>query len=586
MGMGSFFNKIIKICIYLAVFLIPLWFLPFSFEVFEFNKQFLLALLVSIAFFCWIAKMVLVDKELKFKKTPLDLFVAVFIFVAILSAIFSADKGSSIFGFYGRFSDGLIPLINLAVLYFLITNNIKPENRLMKTFIWSVFFVILLSYLSIFGLLAKISPIGPIGPISPIDLPQIMLQKGFNPTAGSMEGLAIFLAVITVFLVGRCLIPGVKHKLASLINYLLLIAAVVLLLIIDFTAAWIVLLVTLALFLAMALWKRMFREKVGKLMLPMLLIITGGLFIVINIDTLISADLFADLRGLPQEEVLTQGQSWGIGLRAAIGGVKNGFIGTGIGTFFADFSKFKNPEFNQTQLWQMRFDKPGNHISEIFGTMGFLGILSYIALVGWFLMISWILLALSKRELKRTAEAKPLPQFNGLPLLMAFLALLVAQFVYYQNTTLAFTFWLILALSVVSWERPISEKTFSLQKFPELSLIATAILIVIGLGILGTYYFGQQFYRADIIYAKSQKTALGPERTALIEKAVKMNPNFAQYQSILARAYLNEALTEMRKPVEEQDSIVLQNAVAKAIDTAKIATQKVRARFQPGKLWL
>ncbi|PIQ98502.1 MAG: hypothetical protein COV64_00915, partial [Candidatus Nealsonbacteria bacterium CG11_big_fil_rev_8_21_14_0_20_39_9] len=173
-----------------------------------------------------------------------------------------------------------------------------------------------------------------------------------------------------------------------------------------------------------------------------------------------------------------------------------------------------------------------------------------------------------------TGQAKRETDAKQLPLLMAFIALVVGQFVYYQNTVLAFAFWLILAISVVSWEKPIIEKKFSLQKFPEMSLIATAILIVIGLGILGTYYFGYQYYRADAIYAKSQKMALGPERTALIEKAVKMNPNFAQYQAILARAYLDAALTEMRKPVAEQDSLALQATVAKAIDSAKKATER------------
>ena len=577
--MGNFFDKIIKTCIYLAVFLIPLWFLPFSYEVFEFNKQYLLALLVSVAFFFWIAKMVLVDKELKFKKTPLDIFVAVFIFVAILSAIFSADRGSSIFGFYGRFSDGLIGLINLVVLYFLITNNIESKNHLLRTLMWSVFFVILVSYLSIFGVLAKLGSLEVKG--YSLQLPQVMMGNGFNPTAGAMEGLAIFLAVITIFLVTRCLIWQIKHsKLSIIINYLLLIASLVLLLIIDFNAAWIVLLVSLVLFVGMALWKRMFRARVGKLMVPMLLMIIAGIFLIANVSELGSEfKQISELTRLPQERVLNQGESWGIGLRTAIGGVKNGFIGTGVGTYFHDFSKFKSLKWNSSELWQMRFDRPGNYISEILGTMGFLGLISYIVLVGMFLLISWMFLALNRRETPKesklpTGQAKRETDAKQLPLLMAFIALVVGQFVYYQNTVLAFAFWLILAISVVSWEKPIIEKKFSLQKFPEMSLIATAILIVIGLGILGTYYFGYQYYRADAIYAKSQKMALGPERTALIEKAVKMNPNFAQYQAILARAYLDAALTEMRKPVAEQDSLALQATVAKAIDSAKKATER------------
>ena len=123
--MSNLFNRIIKASIYLLVFLLPLFFLPFSVEFFEFNKQYLLYFLVSLAFFSWLAKMVLIDKEIRFRRSPLDIPVLAFLAVAVLSAIFSIDKNSSLFGFYGRFSDGLLTLISFGILYFLLTNNNK-----------------------------------------------------------------------------------------------------------------------------------------------------------------------------------------------------------------------------------------------------------------------------------------------------------------------------------------------------------------------------------------------------------------------------------------------------------------------------
>ncbi|GAG50220.1 unnamed protein product, partial [marine sediment metagenome] len=121
--------RIIKTSIILLVFLLPLFFLPFSFEAFEFNKQYLLLFLVSLAFFSWVVKMVLIDKEIRLKKTPLDVPILVFLLVAVLGAIFSVDKTSSLFGFYGRFSDGLIGLLSLGILYFLITNNVSVKSE-------------------------------------------------------------------------------------------------------------------------------------------------------------------------------------------------------------------------------------------------------------------------------------------------------------------------------------------------------------------------------------------------------------------------------------------------------------------------
>jgi len=541
--MQTLFNRIIKISIYLLVFLLPLFFLPFSFEAFEFNKQYLLFFLVSIALFAWLAKMVLVDKEIRFKKTPLDILVVVFIFIAILSAIFSVDKSSSLFGFYGRFSNGLIGLISLGLLYFLITNNTVIDTKktkdergqtlstltlsaLLKIFLWSVFFVILMSYFSIFGVWQKITEVGPLQ----VKLPQIMLQPTFNPVAGSMEGLSIFLAVVISLLVGRILLAA-KGKLSSIINYLLLMASLGLLVIIDFRAGWLVLLVTMVLFLALAIGKRMFKENVNKLLLPIFLMIIAVAFLFIELNLL----------NLAKEQVLAQKESWQIGFRGAIENIKSGFLGSGIGTFHYDFSKFKSLEFNQTLLWQIRFDRAGNYISEILGTMGFLGLISYIALIGFFLMVSWFILAATKKgEL-----------FSGLPLLIAFLALIIAQFFYYQNTILAFTFWLIFGLSVVSWQKPISEKVISFKAFPEISLIATAFLIILALLILGGYFFAAKFYLADLKYLGGLGQ-VGHERIDSLTKASQLNPLCSQYKIILARTYLSEVLNETAKPVPDQ----------------------------------
>lgn len=564
------YNKIIKWSIYLLVFLLPLFFLPFSFEAFEFNKQFLLFFLVSLALFAWIAKMVLVDKEIRFKRTPLDIPVLAFLFVAILSAVFSVDKSSSLFGFYGRFSDGLIGLLSLGILYFLIINNVTvkseirnpndekmsksqmPKNSslvisassLIKVFLWSVFFVILFSYLSIFGIWTKLSNLQFEIANFQIGLPAVMMQWTFNPVAGSLEGLAVFLSIILVFLIGRILI---SKKGRGAINYLLLIATLVLLIIVDFTAVWLVITVSLVLFLGFALWKRLFRENVNKLLLPILIIILAGAFLFFDTSDLQSSIFNFQL---PKEQVLDQGTSWGVGLNGAIENAKSGFLGSGIGTWHYDFAKFKSVEFNQNLLWQIRFDRAGSYMAEILGTMGFLGMISYLFLIGMFLLISYFFLQQNR---------------SGILLFMVFLALIVSQLVYYQNTTLAFVFWLFLALSVVNWQKPVKEKTVSFKDFPELSLVFSAVLIVLGLLVLGTYFFAGKFYLADINY----KNATGAKRIENLEKAVNLNPYQPQYKIVLSRAYLSEISAEMQKPIDLQDQVALSSYVYRAITYGK-----------------
>ncbi|MDP2967199.1 MAG: hypothetical protein Q8N87_02195, partial [bacterium] len=545
------YNKIIKWSIYLLVFLLPLFFLPFSFEAFEFNKQYLLFFLVSLAFLAWLAKMVLVDKEIKFKRSPLDLFVLAFLFVAVLSAIFSVDKGSSLFGFYGRFSDSLIGLLSLGALYFLITNNvggdkgiIRDVKGVLRVFFWSVFFVVLFSYFSIFGVWAGIDNI--LG--EKISFPPIMLQTVFNPTAGSMEGLAVFLSVVLIFLIGRTLTFEKKTKRGvTAINYLLLISVLLLLVIIDFNPAWLMILLSLVLFLAVALWKRIFKENVNRLLLPILLVVLSSGFLFVNTP---------DIQGvvlkyyLPQEQVLGQGASWLVGLKSAIENVKSGFFGSGIGTFHYGFSKFKPANFNQTLFWQIRFDRSGSQIAEILGTMGFLGLLSYLALIGMFLLISYFFLQQNR---------------SGILLLMVFLALLVGQFVFYQNTVLAFTFWLVLGLSVVNWQKPLKEKTISFKDFPELSLVFSVLLIILVLVFVVMYFFAVKFYLADVNYRSYFESGEGQR----LEKAVNLNPFQSQYKLVIARDYLNKIIIEGQKPADQIDKVAFSNNIYLAITYAK-----------------
>jgi len=553
-------NRIIKTNIYLLVFLLPLFFLPFSFEAFEFNKQYLLFFLSSLTLFAWVAKMVLVDKEIRFKRTPLDITILIFLLVAIIGTFFSTDKISSIFGFYGRFSDGLISLLNLVIIYFLITNNLEVETKtsnqktkkeennyqptgvnisgIMKAILWSIFFVILFSYLSIFGLLKSFKM-----------LPVVMTTQTFNPVAGSLEGLAMFLAVVIVFLTGLIMVDRdlKTFKFNKTFVKMLLLFSLILLVIIDFNRAWILLLITLLLCVAIALVKRMFREDVNKLLLPILLIILSAVLLFVNSSGLQSLIFKTQL---PQEQVLNQRYSLVVAFKAATENIKSGLVGSGLGTFYYDFVKFKPKDFNQSILWQIRFDRPGNHFAEVLGTTGFLGIISYLFLIVIFLVISYLFLQQNK---------------DSLPLIMTFLALLIGQFVYYQNTTLSFYFWLFMALSAVSWQKPIKEKTVSFKSFPELALIFSTLLIIVGVGFLAMYFFAARFYLADMDYQNS----IAKSQTESLEKAIVLNPYQSTYRIILARNYLDKLLAEIIKPADQRNQDLMSIYIFQAINYTK-----------------
>jgi len=81
----------------------------------EFNKIYLFLFLTLFALFLWLAKMVLSEKKIKFRGGILSLLVFIFLAAGVISSFFSADKESSLLGFYGRFSDGLIFFLGLGI---------------------------------------------------------------------------------------------------------------------------------------------------------------------------------------------------------------------------------------------------------------------------------------------------------------------------------------------------------------------------------------------------------------------------------------------------------------------------------------
>jgi len=171
---------------------------------------------VALAFLAWLAKMTIAQKKISFRRTPLDLWILVFMFIMILSGIFSIDKISSWFGFYGRFSDSIIGILSLCVMYFVIVNNFSLKKtksdtsskkqglslqKILNLVLASSWLVVLSTYLSIFNVWSRIPGI-----------PEMMSYRSFNTVSGSLEGLSIFLVAIIGILIGGILVAKKKEK--------------------------------------------------------------------------------------------------------------------------------------------------------------------------------------------------------------------------------------------------------------------------------------------------------------------------------------------------------------------------------------
>lgn len=116
-------DSLIKWSFYALFFFVPLVMWPDTYELFEFNKMWLVFGITIFVFFLWASKMVLQGK-FAIRKTPLDIPIALFLLSQIISTFFSIDPHVSLWGYYSRFNGGLFSIGSYIFLYYAFTTNL------------------------------------------------------------------------------------------------------------------------------------------------------------------------------------------------------------------------------------------------------------------------------------------------------------------------------------------------------------------------------------------------------------------------------------------------------------------------------
>ena len=585
-------NKVLRVLMYGTVFLLPVFFLPFTFEVLEFNKLYLSFFLVWLSALVWLLKMIVKDKKVSIRYSIIDFAVLGFMAIAIISSVFSVGKTFSLFGYYGRFSTGLVSLLTFGAFYFLIVNNLgikskdsKIENKktgvitingIIKTLLWSGGLVMSFAYFALFGIWAKLATIKSLEPL----VGNIALR--ISPVGGTLEALAMFLVVLLSLAV--LMVLGTSAPFANVSKRknrrniflgIFIFFAFILLIIADFTPAWIILVLNLLFLVIFILRKRTLKKEVHRLILPIALIIISSLFLVLNFKMM--ATTFPNFvlnksQGFASERIMTQGESWSVAGKTAISGVKEGLVGSGLGTFYYDVSKFRPATLNNGGFWAISFERSGNVFSEILATTGFLGLLAFLAIIGFFF---WKILV-SREEFGFTFAKKKTKKLDSGSqlLLLVFASLLLIQFFYYQTLTLSFLFWLFLAL-IISWfslkteegdKTFIRNKEFKLRDFVEIALVLETFCIILFLVFIVVSFFGLKVYLADAKYVKALNEPDINKKGEILQQAIKLNPREARYQMVFSKVFLvkaQQALTETESGGSQED-------VMKNLETSRL----------------
>ena len=136
-------NKIIEYSFYLLFFLVPLALTGDTSELFEFNKLWLTFIITVVIGAAWFSKMI-IKKEFRVQRTPLDIPIGLFLISQIASTIFSMDTHVSLWGYYSRFNGGLFSIFSYVFLYYAFVSNLKDITEEKKEFRFTDIFVFLL----------------------------------------------------------------------------------------------------------------------------------------------------------------------------------------------------------------------------------------------------------------------------------------------------------------------------------------------------------------------------------------------------------------------------------------------------------
>ena len=462
---GEVFLKIAKVSVYLLVFLLPLFFLSFTQNVLDFQKQALLFLLVLVSFLSFLTY-VLISKKLEINFSFLNIPVLILLLATWLSTFFSLSRYGSFWGQPLSISASFLTLLLLAILYFIIANVFKKED---------IPFLLLLLFIS--GFLAALFFVTQLFSkfLLPFDFARVI---SFN-TIGSVNSSAVYFAILLILLLP--LLFSVKRifKVVFGISGLTLLLALFLA---NFQTAWLVLAVGTACLLAFSVVSPA-RTISVKLVVLLAVFLIASLFF-----SFFRFSMPGQLPTAPLEISPNHQASFDVVKKLS---AKSLILGSGPGTFVYEWTTKKPQAINETIFWGIRFSQPSSEVLDRIAATGILGILAFFFLLG--ACFKLVFTAILKR-----GDAKDLSKSLLWGIFAAFAALTLSFFLYTTNLSILFLLWLLVGFSSLLIQE--KKKVWDLGGSQRAALAASfSFVFILVLGVGATILYAQKYW-AEVNY--------------------------------------------------------------------------------------
>jgi len=526
-------SKLLLFSYFVLVLVTPILVIPYTSELFEFNKMFLVYGLTGIIVVAWLLKGI-INGKLAIARSALDIPIALFFLAISLSYFVSIDTHVSIWGYYSRQHGGLLSVISFILLYYGYISNVSKQTtiRLLKFALFSGLFV------AIYGILQHAG----------VDKHRWVqdVQRRVFSTLGQPNWLAAYMNIMLFVSLGLSLNYLKPKNLNSKINYLIFsyILPSVFFLVILYTksrSGFLAFVMADILFWALVIYKKG-SLKYRKHIVFFHLVILALSFVSGLHDTPLHRFTLPSILDKYQSSqidetiintggtVLTRGGTQSSQIRKLVwqGAINassaNPLFGTGVETFAWAFYKYRPVEHNLTSEWDFLYNKAHNEYLNFLATTGYIGLGTYLLLIAVFMYVSL-------RRILKSASLITIGLFT------AWLSILITNFFGFSVVVVSIFFWIIPAgfVGLDDEKKYIELFHKRLQNIWVKRLLMSVIVILGGLMLV---YLGRYWY-ADTLYAKGQdlvNSGYSLEGRRKLAGAVKLRPNEPRYWSELAYA--------------------------------------------------
>lgn len=538
MEKAKLYGNITRWILYIGVFLLPLFFLPWTTGVLELNKQILLILVAGAGTVAWLLGVVS-SGSLSWRSNYLDKGILAFMGGFVASAVFSIAKFKSLFGLSTSLSDSLTSIIALTLLYFLVVNVFNDRGRTLRSVLgFSLVLVLAYGLLQMFGVYIVRMPMG--------------MVRSFN-TVGSMNVLGLIAAVsLPLFSKSRFDLKWIKNIHLEMVGVVL---ALITLIILNWWVLWTVAIVGMV---SMIVFENLGggRFRIKKLILPMTVVVLGVFLMVVNLN------MSALKSNLPAEVSPSYQLSYDVTVSAL---KEKPIFGYGLENFSLAFDKYGASRLANTTLSDFRFYDATSEVLSLAVNGGAVMLVTFAILLWCLGMVFW------RFNKYVTENQDPAAVKEDIGTLASMVALVVALFFYPFNLTLMMILYVFMGLVVLvifdknRREFNIEERT-SLSLSSSLGFIGGLILVLVGV------YFGMTTYVGDMKYAQALADKNNSGSAALLVEAINWNGQDDRYYRSASQVALGLLSEELNKPANAERNARIQNYVTTSISLAKKAT--------------